>query len=197
VVLSFEDRPHAIGWEDGCEGPLGSAASLKNKQLQRGGGRMRRKLVLLGQVIRQHAATRMAPGRIVLPSHHFPLVSRLRAPPQGSRKHWPRPCGISPCRLLQLPRSAPDKHPGCRRLVKPGFEKNLIPLSDVTVQYRQLDCQQLYPTCTPSSKPRNRYVVTAARSLKAVSTTRKVIRSEIETVCSLCSVKPPGAAAAS
>lgn len=40
---------------------------------------MRRKLVLLGQVIRQHAATRMAPGRIVLPSHHFPLVSPASA----------------------------------------------------------------------------------------------------------------------
>lgn len=93
---------------------------------------MRRKLVLLGQVIRQHAATRMAPGRIVLPSHHFPLVSRLRAPPQGSRKHWPRPCGITPCRLLQLSRSAPDKHPG-RRLVRADFEtsRDSISLSEL------------------------------------------------------------------
>lgn len=175
---------------------------MKNKQLKRGGGRTRRKLVLLGQVIRQHAATRMAPGRIVLPSHHFPLVSRLRAPPQGSRKHWPRPCGITPCRLLQLSRSAPDKHPGCR-LVRADLETSrglsLDPIvrcdSTVTALTAALPLTSL-PAWIKGKTQTSDNGGEIIESCLTPDNKIQTIKSEIETVVSL-PVQHPGAEAAS
>ncbi|KAL2136206.1 hypothetical protein VTI74DRAFT_5084 [Chaetomium olivicolor] len=96
--IELDDRQHAIGrrwWF--VEDPGQGRGRKEQANAWRGGRKMRRKLILLRQVI----STTLQPAcpharlRIVLPSFpQLPHVFLLRAPPQGSCKHWPRAPGI-------------------------------------------------------------------------------------------------------